>query len=133
MFRRLFPFFLVLFLFSTGTARSACRELDVARGWTRPAYAAEPDAKVEFFGHNFFQITSAKGTKIITDPVAPGFYPTPEVTPDAITVGREHPNHNYVEVAKTRPLILRGLANYGAEWNKISTTVIASGVTSGVG
>jgi L-ascorbate metabolism protein UlaG (beta-lactamase superfamily) len=123
MFRRLFPFFLVLFLFSTGTARSACRELDVARGWTRPAYAAEPDAKVEFFGHNFFQITSAKGTKIITDPVAPGFYPTPEVTPDAITVGREHPNHNYVEVAKNRPLILRGLANYGAEWNKISTTV----------
>jgi len=123
MFHRVFLFFLISFLFSTATARSACRELDVARNWTRRAYAAEPDVKVEFFGHNFFQITSTKGTTIVTDPVAPGFYPTPEVTPDAITVGREHPNHNYVEIAKNKPLILRGLGNYGAEWNKISTTV----------
>jgi L-ascorbate metabolism protein UlaG (beta-lactamase superfamily) len=102
---------------------AACRELDVAEGWTRPAYAATPDATVEFFGHNFFQITSSKGTKVITDPVAPGFYPTPEVSPHVVTVGREHPNHNYVEIAKGKPLILRGLGNYGAEWNKISTTV----------
>ncbi len=102
---------------------SACRELDVARGWTPPVHAAEPDVTIEFFGHNFFQITSPKGTKIITDPVSPGFYPTPNVAPHAVTVGREHPNHNFVEIAKNSPLILRGLSNYGAEWNKISTTV----------
>ena len=71
----------------------------------------------------FFQITTAKGTKIITDPIAPGMYPTPDVSPHAITVGREHPNHNYVEIAKGNPIVLRGLGNYGAEWNKISTTV----------
>jgi len=104
-------------------AYAACRDLDVASGWTRPAYAAEPDVTIEFFGHNFFQITSSKGTKIITDPVAPGFYPTPSVAPHAVTVGREHPNHNYVELAQGKPVILRGLGNYGAEWNKISTTV----------
>jgi L-ascorbate metabolism protein UlaG (beta-lactamase superfamily) len=104
-------------------AYSACRELDVAAGWIQPAHAAEPDVTIEFFGHNFFQITSQKGTKIIADPVAPGFYPTPKVTPHAITVGREHPNHNYVELAQGNPVILRGLTNYGAEWNKISTTV----------
>jgi L-ascorbate metabolism protein UlaG (beta-lactamase superfamily) len=104
-------------------AYPACRELDVARGGTRPAYAAEPDVTIEFFGHNFFQITSSKGTKILTDPMSPGFYPTPNVTPHAITVGREHPNHNFVEIAKNRPVVLRGLGNYGAEWNKISTTV----------
>jgi L-ascorbate metabolism protein UlaG (beta-lactamase superfamily) len=113
---------LVTFL-SAGMARSACRELDVARGIVRRAYAAQADATVEFFGHNFFQITSSKGTRIITDPVAPGFYPTPKVAPHAITVGREHPNHNYVELAQGKPVILRGLGNYGAEWNKISTTV----------
>ncbi len=107
----------------TTPADSSCRELDVASGWTKPAYAAEPDVTIEFFGHNFFQITSSKGTKIITDPVAPGFYPTPSVSPHAVTVGREHPNHNYVELAQGKPVILRGLANYGAEWNKISTTV----------
>jgi L-ascorbate metabolism protein UlaG (beta-lactamase superfamily) len=114
---------ILLSFLEAGLARSACRELDVARGFLRRAYAAEPDAMVEFFGHNFFQITSSKGTRIITDPVAPGMYPTPSVTPHAITVGREHPNHNYVEIAPNKPVILRGLGNYGAEWNKISTTV----------
>jgi L-ascorbate metabolism protein UlaG (beta-lactamase superfamily) len=50
-------------------------------------------------------------------------YPTPDISPHAVTVGREHPNHNYVEIAKGNPIVLRGLGNYGAEWNKISTTV----------
>ncbi|MEX0805210.1 MAG: MBL fold metallo-hydrolase [Candidatus Binatia bacterium] len=113
----------LLILLSAVPAHSACRELDVARGFNRPVYAAQADAVIEFFGHNFFQITSSRGTKIITDPIAPGMYPTPDVTPHAVTVGREHPNHNYVEIAKGKPVILRGLANYGAEWNKISTTV----------
>jgi L-ascorbate metabolism protein UlaG (beta-lactamase superfamily) len=104
-------------------AQGACRELDVASGWIRPAYAAPVDATIEFFGHNFFQITSRNGTRIVTDPVSPGFYPTPSLTPHAITVGREHPNHNYVEIAKNKAVILRGLANYGSEWSKVSTTV----------
>src|SRR6266704_2274413 len=121
--RRMLALSLLLFVLSPETAYSSSRELDVASGWIRSADAAEPDVTIEFFGHNFFQITSSKGTKIITDPVAPGFYPTPEVAPHAVTVGREHPNHNYVELAKGNPIILRGLANYGAGWNKISTTV----------
>jgi L-ascorbate metabolism protein UlaG (beta-lactamase superfamily) len=36
-------------------------------------------------------------------------------------VGREHPNHNSVQVAQGDPLILRGLAQFGAEWNRVST------------
>ena len=95
-------------------AHSSCRDPDVARGFLPPAYAAEPDALIEYFGHNFFQITSKKGTKIITDPLAPGMHPTPVVTPHAVTVGREHPNHNYVELAQGNPVILRGLGSYGA-------------------
>jgi L-ascorbate metabolism protein UlaG (beta-lactamase superfamily) len=113
----------LLVLSGAATAYAACRELDVAGGFVRPVHAAQPDAVVEFFGHNFFQITSARGTKIITDPMAPGMYPTPEVAPHAVTVGREHPNHNYVEIARGNPVILRGLGNYGADWNRISTTV----------
>lgn len=116
-------FLLLLWQLIAEAAYGACRELDVARGWFKPAYAAEPDVTLEFFGHNFFQITSARGTRIITDPVTPGFYPTPDVAPHAITVGREHPNHNFVGIAKNNPVILRGLGNYGAEWNKVSTTV----------
>ncbi len=114
---------LLLTAFSARSAQSACRDPDVAGRFWSEADAAEPDALIEYFGHNFFQITSKRGTKIITDPLAPGMHPTPVVTPQVVTVGREHPNHNYVELARGNPIILRGLANYGAEWNKISTTV----------
>jgi L-ascorbate metabolism protein UlaG (beta-lactamase superfamily) len=102
---------------------SACRDLQVAWGLTPRAYAAEVDAVIQYFGHNFFQITTNQGTKIITDPMAPGRYPTPNVAPDVVTVGREHPNHNYVQLAQGNPLILRGLAHHGVEWNRVSTYV----------
>jgi L-ascorbate metabolism protein UlaG (beta-lactamase superfamily) len=93
----------------------------VDRGLTRIAYAA--DAVIQYFGHNFFQITTAQGTKIVTDPLAPGRYPTPSITPHVVTVGREHPNHNYVQLAQGQPLILWGLTHHGAEWNRVSTHV----------
>lgn len=114
---------LLLAVFGARSAQGSCRDPDVAGRFWSEAYAAEPDALIEYFGHNFFQITSKRGTKIITDPLAPGMHPTPVVTPHVVTVGREHPNHNYVELARGNPIILRGVANYGAEWNKISTTV----------
>ena len=95
----------------------------MARGMTPLAYATEVDATIQYFGHNFFQITTRQGTKIITDPLAPGRYPTPHVTPHVVTVGREHPNHNYVQLAQGHPIILRGLGDYGAEWQRISTQV----------
>ncbi|HZD39670.1 MAG TPA: MBL fold metallo-hydrolase, partial [Terriglobales bacterium] len=103
---------LVLFFLASGYAsggHAACRDPDVANAGSSLAYAAEPDAKIEYFGHNFFQITTKNGTKIITDPLAPGMYPTPAVTPHVVTVSREHPNHNYVELAQGNPIILRGL------------------------
>src|SRR5262245_13880907 len=94
---------------------SACRDMQVAKGLTPLAYAAEVDAIIQYFGHNFFQVTTRQGTQIVTDPMAPGRYPTPHVTPHVVTVGREHPNHNYVQLAQGQPIILRGLAEYGAE------------------
>lgn len=122
--RRALPLLLALLCYhSAPRAYASCRDPDVARGFFTPAYAAEPDALIEYFGHNFFQITSKKGTRIVTDPLAPGMHPTPVLTPHAVTVGREHPNHNYVELARGQPVVLRGLGSYGAEWNKISTTV----------
>jgi L-ascorbate metabolism protein UlaG (beta-lactamase superfamily) len=126
MMSRLHAIVISLFLcwsVSGSSTNASCRDPDVARNFSSLAFAAAPDATIEYFGHNFFQITSNRGTKIITDPIAPGMYPTPAVTPHVVTVGREHPNHNYVELAKGNPVILRGLGSYGAEWNKISTTV----------
>lgn len=111
-----------LFL-TSNPLEAACRELDVAQGFIRPAYAAEPDATIQYFGHNFFQITTGRGTKIIADPLAPGMYPTPSVTPHVVTVGREHPNHNFVALAGGNPAVLRGLIHSGADWNRVSMNI----------
>jgi len=116
---------LAFFLTVLGTAHgdTACQDRPMARGWIRSAYAAEADASLQYFGHNFFQIKTQQGTAIVMDPLIPGRYPTPKVTPDAITVGREHPNHNYVQLAQGNPLVLRGLSQFGADWNRIHTRV----------
>ncbi|HVH91389.1 MAG TPA: MBL fold metallo-hydrolase, partial [Candidatus Acidoferrum sp.] len=103
MMSRLHAIVIALFLcwlVGASSTNASCRDPDVAGNFSSLAYAAAPDATIEYFGHNFFQITSSKGTKIITDPLAPGMHATPVVTPHVVTVGREHPNHNYVELAR---------------------------------
>ncbi|MBI2350631.1 MAG: MBL fold metallo-hydrolase [Deltaproteobacteria bacterium] len=101
-------FFAALFLFLAPTpVESSCRDMDVARNFISPAFAAEVDATIQYFGHNFFQITTRKGTKIATDPLAPGMHATPTLTPHVATVGREHPNHNYVQILHGNPIIMR--------------------------
>jgi L-ascorbate metabolism protein UlaG (beta-lactamase superfamily) len=113
-------FISVVFILSY-SAYSSCRDPDVAqRGFTLPAYAANVDATIQYFGHSFFLITTSKGTRIVTDPLGPGWYPNPNVTGDVVTVGKEMYNHNAVDIVLGRPMILRGLKNYGAGWNTIS-------------
>jgi hypothetical protein len=116
--------FLSSLLTPISSARSACRDPDVARrGFTSLAYAADIDATIQYFGHNFFLITTNKGTRIVTDPLGPGWYPNPNVVGDIVTVGKEQYNHNAVQIVLGNPVILRGLKNYGAGWNTISTSV----------
>jgi L-ascorbate metabolism protein UlaG (beta-lactamase superfamily) len=109
-------------LFISASAQSACRDPDVARGFGAAAYAANVDATIQYFGHSFFLITTSKGTRIVTDPLGPGWYPNPNVVGDVVTVGKEMFNHNAVQIVLGSPLVLRGLINYGAQWNKVSTT-----------
>lgn len=115
--------FLTSLLTLTVSAHSACRDLDVAKGFASRAYAANVDATIQYFGHNFFLITTNKGTRIVADPLGPGWYPNPNVVADVVTVGKEMFNHNAVQIVRGNPLILRGLKNYGAAWNMVSTTV----------
>ena len=107
----------------TALAYSSCRDPEVARGFGSVAYAANVDATIQYFGHNFFLITTSRGTRIVTDPLGPGWYPNPNVVGDVVTVGKEQFNHNAVQVIMGNPVILRGLKNYGAGWNTISTSV----------
>jgi L-ascorbate metabolism protein UlaG (beta-lactamase superfamily) len=103
-------------------AHAACRDPEVARGFGSVAHAANVDATIQYFGHNFFLITTSKGTRIVTDPLGPGWYPNPNVAADVVTVGKEMFNHNAVQIVLGNPLILRGLKNYGADWNRVSTS-----------
>jgi L-ascorbate metabolism protein UlaG (beta-lactamase superfamily) len=112
--------FLSALLFTPSAAQSSCRDPQVARGFVSVAYAAKVDATIRYFGHNFFLMTTDKGTRIVTDPLGPGWYPNPNVVADVVTVGKEMYNHNAVEIILGRPLILRGLKNYGASWNTVS-------------
>jgi L-ascorbate metabolism protein UlaG (beta-lactamase superfamily) len=114
---------LILLVCAVVPGEAACRNTPMARSLLPLAHAADADAVVQYFGHNFFQITTRQGTKIVTDPLAPGRYPTPHVAPHVVTVGREHPHHNYVQLTQGNPLILRGLTHHGAEWNRIHTQV----------
>jgi L-ascorbate metabolism protein UlaG (beta-lactamase superfamily) len=115
--------FVCLFVF-LGQARAACRNPNLVVGDTPfiVPVAASGFIEITWFGHAFFEITSSSGTKIITDPFSEYIgYPVPEVWPHVVTVGRESRNHNNVELANGEPVILRGLDDWGLEWNEINT------------
>ena len=109
----------VLILF--GPAYSACRELDVAGGFTRSAHAAGADAVVEFYGHNFFQITTAKGQNN-HGPDRSGDVPNARHQPSRDHRRARHRNHNYVVLPKETPRPA-WFGKLWRQWNKISTTV----------
>ena len=115
----------LLVLFCHGALFAACKEESFAGRFVRSAYAAAPDATLHYFGHSFFQLVTSRGTRIVMDPLAPGWYPTPDVSADAVTIGREHQNHNWFPIVRGRPLLLRGLREtpYAYEWNQVRTTV----------
>ncbi len=115
--------FLCLFPLTASPTLAACREIDVPHGFPRPTYAAETDATIRYLGHNFFHITTSKGNQLPTDPLGPGWYPDPVVSAHVVTVGREHFNHNYVEVIRDRPLVLRGLSDLTDDWNRVSINI----------
>ena len=128
--KRHLSFFLLLILallagstLSTVHVEAACRNPNIVKGdpFIVPA-AASGFVEIKWFGHSFFQINSSNGTKIITDPFGAMGFPMPEVWPNVVTVGREHGNHNNVGLAKGDPLVLRGLTEWGKEWNQINTT-----------
>jgi len=85
---------------------------------------AAPRISIEWFGHSAFHLVSPGGTRLLTDPFGPELgLPVPEVSPHAITVGREHPHHNSVWVARGAPLVLRGLGEGGMAWAEVRKTV----------
>jgi len=104
-------------------AFAGCRNPNVATGdgFIRLIAASAP-IEIKWFGHSFFQLTTGRGTRIITDPFGAMGFPMPEVWPHVVTIGREHGNHANAGLARGNPLVLRGLRDGGNDWNYVNTT-----------
>jgi len=77
-----------------------------------------------YFGHSTFLITAPDGTTILTDPFDRSVgYPMPDVQPSVVTVSHEHFDHNYVQMAKGNPKVIRGLKDGGKDWAQVREQV----------
>lgn len=86
--------------------------------------------KIKWYGHASFLITSASGTKIVTDPYEPGGYDgaisygSPPDQIDIAVVSHDHPDHNYVQGLKGTPQVVKGPGSHtvsGIVFKGIST------------
>ena len=87
------------------------------------AMSAGAPVLIEWFGHSTFQITSSKGTRILTDPHGRSDLPWPTVPRDIVTTSHQHGPHANVWMAKGNPVILEGLTPSGENWRSIHTSI----------
>jgi len=101
-----------------------CHELEVVqRNFLRVATNSAAPVLVEWLGHASFQITSSKGTRILTDPHGAFDLPRPTLPQHIVTTSHQHGPHNSVEMAPGNPVILHGLTPAGEDWKKVYTTI----------
>ena len=101
-----------------------CHELEVVQARFMRAAASNPaPVLVEWLGHATFQITSSKGTRILTDPHGAFDLPRPTLPQHIVTTSHQHGPHNSVHMAPGTPVILHGLTPAGENWQKVSTTI----------
>jgi L-ascorbate metabolism protein UlaG (beta-lactamase superfamily) len=110
----------VALLFLPGVAFGFCHEIEVVR---RIALAPAGAITVEWVGHATFEITSSKGTRILTDPHGRGDLPSPNSVHHIVTSSHPHGPHSSVWMARGNPVILHGLTPGGENWNKIHQTI----------
>src|SRR5919109_5496766 len=118
-------FVILIFLVAwPSRAFAFCHELEVVQGYFwRVAASATAPVSIEWLGHSTFEITSSKGTRILTDPHGRFDLPHPSLPQHIVTTSHQHGPHSSVEMALGNPVIFQGLSPSGAEWNKVSTTI----------
>lgn len=86
--------------------------------------------KLTYHGHACFSL-EAGGTIILIDPFNDTCgYPMPELNPTAVAISHEHFDHNYVQMAKGSPKVIRGLKDGGKDWARVNETVGPVAITS---
>ncbi len=107
-----------------GLAQSFCHEVTVVQGRLMKVAAAAPaPILVEWLGHSTFQITSSKGTRVLTDPHGAIDLPRPTLPQHIVSTSHPHGRHSAVYMAPGTPIVLHGLTPGGENWQKISTTI----------
>jgi L-ascorbate metabolism protein UlaG (beta-lactamase superfamily) len=106
-------------------ALSFCHEIEVveARFMRAATTSAAPAVSLEWFGHSTFQITSSKGTRILTDPHGRGDLPAPSLPQDIVTTSHQHGPHSAIWMAKGNPIVLEGLTPGGEDWKSVHTNI----------
>jgi len=113
-----------LWILAPHLAWSFCHELEVVQNRIyRVAAAAAPAVTIEWLGHSTFEITSSKGTRVLTDPHGALDLPHPTLPTHIVTSSHRHGPHSAVHMAVGTPVILHGLTPAGDDWQKISTTI----------
>jgi L-ascorbate metabolism protein UlaG (beta-lactamase superfamily) len=117
-------FFLAAVAVRTDRVLAFCHELEVVQSRIMRV-AAGPAAviQIEWMGHSTFQITSSKGTRVLTDPHGAFDLPRPRLPQHIVTASHRHGPHSAVHMAPGTPVILHGLTPAGEDWQKISTTI----------
>src|SRR5262245_30899934 len=78
---------------------SFCHDLEVVqRPFLRIAATAPAPVEVEWMGHSTFQITSSKGTRILTDPHGAFDLPRPTLPKHIVTTSHQHAPHHRVHI-----------------------------------
>jgi L-ascorbate metabolism protein UlaG (beta-lactamase superfamily) len=101
-------------------ALSFCHEIEVVQERVlKVATAAPGSLLIEWFGHSTFQITSSKGTRILTDPHIASDLPSPTLPQHIVTTSHQHAPHSNIWMAKGSPMVLEGLTPGGENWRPI--------------
>ncbi|MFQ5850033.1 MAG: MBL fold metallo-hydrolase [Candidatus Binatia bacterium] len=74
---------------------------------------------IRWFGHATFQITSSKGTRILTDPHIRDYLPVPTLPQHIVTTSHNHTPHSNIWMARGKPVILEGLSHLDDDWKAI--------------
>jgi L-ascorbate metabolism protein UlaG (beta-lactamase superfamily) len=117
-------FLLTLLVAFPSRALSFCHELEVVQEKIfRIATNSAAPIMIQWFGHATFQITSSKGTRILTDPHGAFDLPRPTLPQHIVTTSHQHGPHSAVGMALGNPVVLEGLTPAGENWQKIYTTI----------
>lgn len=101
-----------------------CHEIEVVEGKIfRVAATSSAPVEIEWFGHSTFQITSSKGTRILTDPHTRDYLPWPTLPQHIVTTSHQHAAHSNIWMAKGNPVVLEGLTPGGESWRPIHMDV----------